>query len=137
MIFSKLDLRASYHQIRMRIEDSYKTTFQTHGGHYEFLIMPFGLTNAPTTFQNAMNIIFKECLRKFVLVFFDDILIYNKSMAEHLEHLRRVFGILQKHKYVVRRDKCALTIRRIEYLGHFISAKGVTTDPRKMHTVIE
>ena len=102
-IFSKIDLRASYHQIRMVSENVVKTTFRTHNGHYDFLVMPLGLSNAPATFQSLMNDIFWDYLRKFILVFFDNILIYSKSMADHLLHLRSVFDILHAHKLVAKK----------------------------------
>uniref|UniRef100_A0A1J3IVR9 Transposon Ty3-I Gag-Pol polyprotein n=2 Tax=Noccaea caerulescens TaxID=107243 RepID=A0A1J3IVR9_NOCCA len=135
--FSKLDLRAGFHQLRMSPEDIYKTAFKTHAGHYEYLVMPFGLTNAPCTFQGLMNHVFQAVTRKFLLVFFDDILVYSKSWEEHLKHLEEVFSILRHQQLYLKPSKCTFGATVIEYLGHFISAEGVSTDPKKVKAIEE
>jgi hypothetical protein len=133
--FTSLDLRAGYHQIRMAEGEEHKTVFQTHQGHYEYKVMPYGLTGAPATFQNALNTIFAPLLRKYVLVFIDDILIYSKTLEEHQEHLQAMFQLLQDHQLKVKQSKCAFVQPQLKYLGHIILAAGMATDPSSLEAV--
>lgn len=135
MYYTKLDLRSGYHQIRLADGEQYKTAFHTHQGLYEFMVMPFGLTNAPTTFQSIMNTIFEPLLRKSVLVFVDDILVYSPTMDAHITHLRQVFQLLDQHQLLVKQSKCCFASQELEYLGHIIGPRGVSTDPSKIAAV--
>jgi hypothetical protein len=133
--FTKIDLRNGYHQVRMHPDDIAKTTFHTHQGHFKFTVMPFGLTNAPATFQSLMNELLKDYIRKFVLVFFDDILIYSSTWAEHLQHVKMVFQLMRAHRLFIKQSKCVFGSTSVAYLGHIISADGVAMDPDKVLAV--
>lgn len=131
-MFSKIDLRAGYHQIRMSPEDTAKTAFVTISGLYEFLVMPFRLTNAPVTFQSLMNNVLAEHLRGFVLAFFDDILIYSKDLETYKGHLMQVFDIMLKHQLLAKASKREFGFVHVEYLGHVIIDCGVKADSKKL-----
>lgn len=136
-VFTKLDLTAGYHQVRVHPLDIPKTAFRTHNGHYEYMVMPFGLCNAPSTFQSLMNSIFRLHLRKFVLVFFDDILVYSRSWEEHLEHVRVVLQILEDNHLFVKRKKCEFGKSELEYLGHIVSGDSVKVDQEKIRAMLD
>ena len=135
-LFTKIDLRSGYYQIRIKEEDISKTGFNTRYGHYEFTVMPFGLTNAPATFNCLMTDIFHKHLDDFVLVFFDDILIYSKDPAEHENHVRQVLQLLREHKLYAKKSKCTFFSEKVEYLGFVVSKDGVSTDPSKVEAVV-
>jgi hypothetical protein len=129
--FSTLDLNSGYHQIKLKLGE-YKIAFQTHFGLFEFNVMAFGLCGAPATFQGAMNTTLAPLLRKCVLVFFDDILVYSATLSEHLDHLRQVLQLLANDKWQVKLSKCTFAQQQLAYSGHIISAAGVATDPSKV-----
>lgn len=133
--FTKLDLRSGYHQIRLSPGEEYKTAFQTHLGHYEFTVMSFGLTGGPNTFQFAMNFTLSPGLRKYVMVFFDDILVFSATLALHLQHLESVLKLLAEHQWFVKLSKCSFAQRQVGYLGHIISGAGVATNPSKISDI--
>jgi hypothetical protein len=136
-IFSKIDLRSGYHQVRIKGEDIHKTAFRTRYGHYEFVVVPFGLTNAPTTFMCLVNNVLNKFLDKFVLAFIDDILIYSKNREEHEEHLRLVLQVLREHRLYAKLNKCDFFQKQIHYLGHVLSKEGVAVDPNKIRSIME
>ncbi|XP_038972361.1 uncharacterized protein LOC120104745 [Phoenix dactylifera] len=135
-VFSKIDLRSGYHQLKIQTEDVPKTAFRTRYGHYEFLVMPFGLTNAPAAFMDLMNRVFKEFLDQFVIVFIDDILVYSKSKEEHEHHLRLVLQTLQEKKLHAKLSKCEFWLDSIAFLGHVISRNGISVDSKKIEAVV-
>ncbi|GJX12966.1 putative reverse transcriptase domain-containing protein [Tanacetum coccineum] len=134
-IYSKIDLRSGYHQLRVREQDIPKTAFRTRYGHYEFQVMPFGLTNAPAVFMDLMNRVCKPYLDKFVIVFIDDILIYSKDKKEHEEHLKAILELLKKEKLYAKFSKCEFWIPKVQFLGHVIDSRGIHVDPAKIESI--
>ena len=135
-VFSKIDLRSGYHQLKIAEQDIPKTAFRTRYGHYEFLVMPFGLTNAPAAFMALMNRVFQPYLDKFVIVFIDDILVYSRGMEEHEEHLRVVLQTLRERQLYAKLSKCEFWLHQVIFLGHVISKKGIEVDPKKIEAVL-
>jgi hypothetical protein len=135
-VFSNIDLRSGYHQLRIRPSDIPKTTFITKYGLYEFTVMSFGLTNAPTFFMNLMNSVFMDYLDKFVVVFIDDILIYSQSEAEHADHLRMVLQRLREHQLYAKLSKCEFWISEVLFLGHIINKEGLAVDLKKVVDIL-
>ncbi|GKE35669.1 putative reverse transcriptase domain-containing protein, partial [Tanacetum coccineum] len=131
-VYSKIDLRSGYHQLRVRDEDIPKTAFRIRYGHYEFQVMQFGLTNAPAVFMDLMNRVCKPYLDKFVIVFIDDILIYSRNKEEHANHLRIILELLKKEELYVKFSKCDFWISIMQFLGYLIDSQGLHVDPAKI-----
>lgn len=136
-VFSKIDLRSGYHQIRVKLDDIAKTAFRTRYGHYEYVVMPFGVTNAPGVFMEYMNRIFHPYLDNFVVVFIYDILIYSKSEEDHAGHLRIVLQVLREKKLYAKLSKCEFWLKEVSFLGHVISSGGIAVDPAKVDAVLQ
>ncbi|GKE22833.1 putative reverse transcriptase domain-containing protein [Tanacetum coccineum] len=134
-IYSKIDLRSGYHQLRVRDEDIPKTAFRTRYGHYEFHVMPFDLTNPPVVFMDIINRMCKPYLDKFVIVLIDDILIYSRNKEEHADHLRIILELLKKEKLYAKFSKCDFWISIGQFLGHVIDSQGIHIDPAKIKEV--
>nr|GFA27779.1 putative reverse transcriptase domain-containing protein [Tanacetum cinerariifolium] len=134
-VYSKIDLRSGYHQLRASDEDIPKTAFKTRYGHYEFHVTPFGLTNAHAVFMDLMNRVCKPYLDKSIIVFIDDILIYSRNKEEHEDHLRIILELLKKEKLYAEFSKCDFWISIVQFLGHVIDSQGIHVDPVKIETV--
>ena len=136
-IFSKIDLRSGYHQLRIKDVDVHKTTFRTRYGHHEFLVMPFGLKNAPAAFMDLMNRVFGLYVDQFVIVLIDDILVYSKDRESHDTHFRVVLETLRKEQLYAKLSKCEFSLNEVPFLGHIVSKEGIRVYLKKIEVVVE
>ena len=135
-VFSKIDLRSGYYQLRVKEVDVLKTTFRTRYNHYEFLVMPFEFTNAPAAFMDLMNRVFRPYVDQFVVVFIDDILLYSKDAQEHEQHLKIVLQTLREKKLYAKLSKCDFWLKEVSFLGHIMSSEGIRVDPTKIEAIV-
>ena len=136
-VFSKINLRSGYHQLRIKDTDVHKTAFRTRYGHYEFLVMSFGLTNAPAAFMDLMNHVFRSYVDQFVVVFIDDILVYSKDQENHDTHLRVVLETLREERLYEKLSKCEFLLRELSFLGDIVSEEGIQVDLKNLEVIIE
>jgi Reverse transcriptase (RNA-dependent DNA polymerase) len=136
-VFSKMDLRSGYHQIRISEDDIHKTAFRTRYGLYEFQVLPFGLTNAPATFMTLMNDVFREELDCCVIIYLDDLLIFSKDPHQHAIDLEKILAKLRAEKLYAKLSKCEFFKSEVAFLGHVVSAEGIKVDPSKVKSIVE
>src|ERR1700675_468903 len=136
-VFTKIDLRTAYWQVQVKPSDRWKTAFTCRYGHFEWTVMPFGLKNAPATFVRLMDEVFQDYLDRFLIVYLDDIVVYSKSLDEHLHHLELIFSRLCEHKLYAKLERCQFMQNEIKFLGHLVSAEGICVNPDKVKAIVD